>query len=59
VSSVDSAFAAVERSLAAYRTGSGYKLYGALRPEDKLRMQAHLSTLSESLAMVPAALSAG
>ena len=56
VSSVDTAFAAVERSLSAYKDGSGYKPYGALRPNDKLTMQAHLSTLSESLAMVPAAL---
>jgi len=57
VSSVDTAFAGVERSLAAYRSGSGYKPYQALKPNDKLRMQAHLATLSESLAMVPAALS--
>jgi iron uptake system component EfeO len=56
VSSVDNAFAQVERSLSAYKDGAGYKLYGALKPNDKLVMQAHLSTLSESLAMVPAAL---
>jgi iron uptake system component EfeO len=55
-SSVDTAFTAVERSLTPYRDGSGYKLYGALKPNDKLTMQAHLSTLSEGLAMVPAAL---
>ena len=56
VSSVDNAFTQVEKSLSAYKDGTGYKLYGALKPNDKLTMQAHLSTLSESLAMVPAAL---
>ncbi|HEV7657181.1 MAG TPA: iron uptake system protein EfeO [Mycobacteriales bacterium] len=57
VSTVDNAFTEVEKSLAAYQDGAGYKLYPALKPDDKLKMQAHLSTLSESLAMVPAALS--
>jgi len=56
VSSVDNAFTQVQKSLSAYKDGTGYKLYGALKPNDKLTMQAHLSTLSESLAMVPAAL---
>jgi iron uptake system component EfeO len=57
VSAVDAAFSQVEASLAPYRAGGTYKLYGALAPDDKLRMQAHLSTLSESLATVPGALS--
>ena len=51
--------AQVEASLAPYKAGATYKLYPALTPDDKLRMQAHLSTLSESLALVPAALSVG
>jgi iron uptake system component EfeO len=58
-SAVDTAFSQVEASLAPYKVGGTYKLYQALAADDKLRMQAHLSTLSESLAAVPGALSVG
>jgi iron uptake system component EfeO len=57
VKALDDRFAAVEASLAPYRTaGGGYQPYTALEPADKTKMQAQLASLSEELAKLPAAL---
>jgi iron uptake system component EfeO len=53
-------FAAVNRSLLAYRMPSGaYKPYTALRAADKSRLQVELAALSAELAKLPAALGVG
>ena len=56
VSTLDTQFAAVEASLAPYKSGDGYQPFGALKAADKTKMKAQLASLSESLAKIPAAL---
>ncbi len=57
VKALDDRFAAVEASLKPYAVaGGGYQPYTALKPADKVKMQAQLAALSEELAKLPAAL---
>jgi iron uptake system component EfeO len=46
---LDSRFAAVDRTIAKYRTPAGYRLYPALTPTDRATLQARLSALAELL----------
>jgi iron uptake system component EfeO len=50
---IDTRFAAVERTLARYRTAAGYRPYPALSPADRLLLEAQLSALAESLSALP------
>lgn len=56
VTELDGRFTAIETSLAAYAVGGGYQPYPALTTTDRSRMSAELAALSESLALLPAAL---
>jgi iron uptake system component EfeO len=57
VGDIGAGFAAVDKSLAAYRDPDGsFDSYTALKPDDKTRMQAELAGLSEQLARIPGVL---
>lgn len=53
---LDGQFAAVDRTIAKYRTSNAYRAYPALSAADKLLLQGQLTTLAETLADVPSVL---
>jgi iron uptake system component EfeO len=53
VALLDGQFAAAGRTIAKYRTSTGYRPYPALSAIDKLTLRAQLNTLAESLAQLP------
>jgi iron uptake system component EfeO len=52
VANVESLFDELDGQLGAYRSGDGYRPYGALTDEHKTEMQTTLAELSEHLATV-------
>jgi iron uptake system component EfeO len=56
VTTISGGFAAVDKSLATYKDGAGYKPFTAVTEADKTRMKAELAGLSESLAKIPGTL---
>lgn len=51
---LDGQFAAVDRTIAKYRSSNAYRAYPALSPPDKLTLQVRLTALADTLANVPA-----
>jgi len=54
--SIAEGFAEVDKSLAEYAEGSGFKSFTAVSADDKTRMKAELAGLSENLAKIPGVL---
>ena len=54
--SISQGFAEVDKSLAEYAEGSGFKSFTAVAEDDKTRMKAELAGLSENLAKIPGVL---